>query len=432
MGRPTTSCGWFRPTTPWPRTWSTGTEKWTWRARVYRHKLDIQERLAPSDPLGPSGVLVLPDDWVRNIGHMGAIDGVLKMIRLGWRSWRRVVLLAPPRGTANRHYLTYLQEHVTVVTDPTLWASLAPLAAAFGFRVAHGLYPPGAELLYFYQAIGLIQQEWEAQSRPPLFTVSDADTKRGRDALEKMGVPRDAWFVCLHVRESGFHKAGDSRHQAHRDADVLDYLPAIRQITERGGWVVRMGDPTMTPLPPMERVIDYAHSPAKADWLDVFLCGRSRFFVGLASGLSQVAVGFGAPCVYVNWVSNVLPPYSAKDVFIPKLFRREADGRFLSFDEMFDPVYQYLNSNNYLILRRGLASAPNEPAEVRDAVLEMLDQLDGTCTYSEEDRRLQGRLDEVMVKFGHKGYCRMAKAFLQKYRRLLPEAASPPLDQAAA
>ncbi len=113
-----------------------------------------------------------------------------------------------------------------------------------------------------------------------------------------------------------------------------------------------MGDPTMTPLPEMERVVDYAHSPAKADWLDVFLCGRCRFFVGLASGLSQVAVSFGVPCVYVNWISNVLPAYSAKDVFIPKMFRSESDDRFLSFDEMFDPVYQYLNSNNYLILRR--------------------------------------------------------------------------------
>ncbi len=391
---------------------------------VYRHKLDLQERLSPSDPLGPSGVVVLPDDWVRNIGHMGAIDSILKMIRLGWRSWRRVVLLAPPKGTANRYYLTYLREHVTVVTDPTLCASLAPLAAAFGFRVAHGLYPPGGELLYFYQAIGLIQQEWEAQTRPPLFQVSEADERRGRDALEKMGLPRDAWFVCLHVRESGFHKAGDSKHQSHRDADVLDYLPAIRLITGRGGWVFRMGDPTMKPLPPMERVIDYAHSPAKANWLDVFLCGRCRFFVGLASGLSQLAVGFGVPCVYVNWISNVLPPFSARDVFIPKMFRRAADGQFLSFVEMFDPFYQYLNSNNYLILRRGLASVPNEPADVRDAVLEMLDQLDGTCAYSEEDRRLQARLDEVMARFRHKGYCRMARAFLQKHRRLLPEASS--------
>ena len=98
-----------------------------------------------------------------------------------------------------------------------------------------------------------------------------------------------------------------------------------------------MGDPTMPPLPWMEHAIDYAHSPAKADWLDVFLCGRCRFFVGLASGLSQVAVRLGVPCVYVNWISNVLPAYSAKDVFIPKLFRSGSDDRFLTFAEIYAP-----------------------------------------------------------------------------------------------
>ena len=81
-----------------------------------------------------------------------------------------------------------------------------------------------------------------------------------------------------------------------------------------------MGDPSMTPLPQMDNVLDYAHSQAKSDWMDVFLCGRCRFFIGLASGLSQVAARFGVPCVYVNWISNVLPAFSGRDLYIPKLF----------------------------------------------------------------------------------------------------------------
>ena len=247
-----------------------------------------------------------------------------------------------------------------------------------------------------------------------------------------MGVPRDAWFVCLHVRGSSFHKAGDSKHQAHRDADILSYQIAIREITGRGGWVFRMGDPTMPPLPEMERVIDYAHSPAKADWLDVFLCGRCRLFVGLASGLSQVAVSFGVPCVYVNWISNVLPAYSARDVFIPKLFRSGSDDRILTFAEMYAPAMLNLNCNNYLLLQHGLEVVDNEPTEIRDAVLEMLDQLDGTCEYSEEDRRLQERFNQVLEAFGHKGYCRMARAFLRERSGLLPDAATPTLHVPAA
>ncbi len=387
--------------------------------QVYRAKLDLQRRLAPSSPYDPSQVLLLPDDWVRNIGHMATIDALLKMKELGWRSWRSVVLLAPPRGTANRHYLNCLERRLTVVTDPGLCESFGPLAEAFGFRVAHALYTPGSGLLYFLQALGVIQQEWEAQGRPPLLTLSDFDRQRGRRVLQDLGLPADAWFVCLHVRDGGYHEAEGSRHQSHRNANALDYRAALREITGRGGWVVRMGDPRMKPLPATDGVIDYAHSPAKSDWMDVYLCGQCRFFLGLASGLSNVAFSFGAPCVYVNWISNVLPPFSTRDLFIPKLFRSEADGRLLSFGEMFDQEALNLNANYYLIGQKGLSFLDSDPLDIREVVREMLDQLDGRCVYSPEDLRLRGRLDAVLKEKGHQGYCRMGKAFLQKYRGLL-------------
>ena len=386
---------------------------------IYRTRLDLQQVFAAGEPRDALGVLVLPDDWVRNIGHIGTIDAVLKLNHLGWRSWQRVLVLAPPKGVANRHYLSYLDGHVTVVTDPALCESLAPRAATFGFRVSHSLYPPGSDLRYFFEARGLIQQQWEAEGRPPLLALSDADRGRGRAALEELGVPRGAWFVCLHVRESGFHESDGGLHQAHRNADVRDYLPAIRLIAEQGGWVVRVGDTSMTPLPETDHVIDYARSAAKSEWMDVFLCGECRLFIGLASGLSQVAASFGAPCLYVNWISNVLPPFSARDLYIPKLFRRRLDGRLLSFGEMYDPHYLYLNSSNYLIPRAGLGPVNNEPSEIRDAVLEMLGRLEGRDGDAPDDLGRRRRLDEILQGFGHSGYCRMGRAFLSKYSRLL-------------
>ena len=93
-------------------------------------------------------------------------------------------------------------------------------------------------------------------------------------------MPPDAWFVALHVRESGFWKSLDTKFPNNRSADIATYLPAIREITRRGGWVIRVGDAEMGALPPMEHVIDYAHSPAKSDWMDVFLYGGCRFFIG--------------------------------------------------------------------------------------------------------------------------------------------------------
>ena len=66
-------------------------------------------------------------------------------------------------------------------------------------------------------------------------------------------------------------------------ADIGTYLPAIKTVVAHGGWVFRMGNPTMKPLPAMEHVIDYAYSDVRSDWMDVFLCSQCRFMIGTAA-----------------------------------------------------------------------------------------------------------------------------------------------------
>ena len=78
--------------------------------------------------------------------------------------------------------------------------------------------------------------------------------------------------MVLHVREPGYR--GESRENTTenwRNANPLDYLKAIKAVTNAGGWVFRMGDSSMTPLPSMPQVIDYAHHEIQSDWMDVFL-----------------------------------------------------------------------------------------------------------------------------------------------------------------
>lgn len=43
------------------------------------------------------------------------------------------------------------------------------------------------------------------------------------------------WYVCLHVREPSHYLEIEGTGQTHRNADIANYLDAIRYITERGG-----------------------------------------------------------------------------------------------------------------------------------------------------------------------------------------------------
>ena len=104
--------------------------------------------------------------------------------------------------------------------------------------------------------------------------------------------PATAGSSRLHVREG----VGASR----RDGNIADYLPAIRRIAQAGGWVVRIGDPSMTKMTDVPNLIDCAHKPRR-DWLDVYALGAARFMIGTNSGPVFVAGTFGVPALLSNW-----------------------------------------------------------------------------------------------------------------------------------
>jgi len=122
-----------------------------------------------------------------------------------------------------------------------------------------------------------VQSRWA--DRAPLFRLSEAEIARGEGQLRILGIPEGAWFVCVHSREGGY-SPGDEWQHSFRNANISDYTDAMRAIVARGGWCVRVGDPTMRPLDPMAGVVDYARSSSKSDWMDLFLCARCRFFLG--------------------------------------------------------------------------------------------------------------------------------------------------------
>lgn len=391
-------------------------------AVVYARRDDLCRRYERWMASVPARTQYLSADWVRNIGHIALIDFWVKMQHLGWVGASRIVLHAPPRATANRAYTDYFRPFVKVVADPGPGGATRHLAAALGTRVASLLHLPSDDTRYFLEAMGAVQEEWERQGRGPLLRLSSEDEEFGRATLRQMGVPDGAWFVSLHVRSPGFHREGEARYQTHRNADVATYLPAIQEVVRRGGWVVRIGDASMPRLGPLPGVVDYATGPHKTERMDVFLGAACRFFVGVASGFSHLPTTFGAPCLLTNWVSNALPVYSRRDLFIPKLVRSQVGGRVLNFDEWLTPANRARYVLGTEMDKAGLGAIDNTPEELREAVAEMIDQLDGSAAYeAEDDRRLQA-FEHLARRHGLVGFARVGRSFLRRHAHLLPGA----------
>jgi putative glycosyltransferase (TIGR04372 family) len=235
--------------------------------------------------------------------------------------------------------------------------------------------------------------------------------------LRDLGVPEDGWHVCLHVRSSGFY-AHHRERMSCLNADIASYIPAIREIVARGGTVLRMGDPSMPPLRKMRGVIDYAHSPQRIDWLDVYLCATARFFIGTSSGLGYVPALFDIPGVFTNWFPVGTRPWRARDMYIPKLHRERATGRVVPFSLSLAPPLGYVHVPRRLHAM-GMELVDNTPEEITEIVLEMLQELEGGVRVSPDNRAKAATFDEIATATGCSGKSRPGAGFLNRHADLL-------------
>lgn len=211
----------------------------------------------------------------------------------------------------------------------------------------------------------------------------------------EMGIPEGAWFVGLHVREGGFY--GDHAASACRNASIANYLPLIREVTARGGWVVRLGDKSMTPLPPLERVIDYPHTRFKSDLMDLYLLSECRCYVGMSSGILDTAFLFQRPMLITNMTNmSFVYPRRPADRGVPKHVFSKSEGRFLSLREVLDNSWE---GQHFIELGGDFEMFEDSPEELREAMVEFLAANEGPAP---APTPLQAEADRLRVAVGRR------------------------------
>lgn len=204
---------------------------------------------------------------------------------------------------------------------------------------------------------------------------------------EKIGLPSDAWYVCLHVRESGFHNDKASE----RNASIANYIPAIKEITDRGGWVVRLGDPTMKKLPTLNQVIDYPFTSAKSPEMDMLLISGCSLYIGMTSGIYDLAILFGRPIILTNMSSWLfgLPPKKV-DVCLLKHIYSKKHKRFLSVKEWLMEPWESMSyrtiGDNYILYE-------NSKEEIHLAVKEYFNRCENWSPSSLQELFQANRID---------------------------------------
>ena len=391
--------------------------------KLYKIVYEVQKNRSERKGSDKLNLRFLSPHWASRIGHLAFIDYYIKMGILGWRPLQHTILLASSETVSsnplipivpNSWLLNYWRNYIEIVTEPELIEVLYPIAS--NLQDHFNVWVVNDEVMEVEDAISKIQKQWEFEGRQPLLHLSDADHEWGWKNLKRLGMNQNSWFVCLQVRDSGYW---GENYTNYRNADINTYLLAIQSIVEQGGWVIRMGDPTMKPLPSIPHVIDYAHSKTKSDRMDVFLCVSCRFFIGTCSGLSFLPSCFGVPVAMTNLVLMRTRMFSNRDIYIPKMYWSISDEQYVSFAEAMAPPLGHAYSEQGLS-QLGIKLVNNTPDEINDLVLEMLDRLNSTVIYTKEDNLLQAKFDKLADTFKCFGFSRIGRDFLRKYAKLLP------------
>jgi putative glycosyltransferase (TIGR04372 family) len=228
----------------------------------------------------------------------------------------------------------------------------------------------GPERYYFRRR--LLRKRVETHLRP------EAE-KTARAAARAHGIAADARIVCIHARESGYKQGRemqDSKPETGRDdgarnARIESYFAACDYLVGMGYTVVRLGDPSMTPVS-RAGIVDLATAPARTNLLEIFLLLRAHFIIAGESGLLGVSYVTNTPLLTVNATEPISAyPIRADGLFMTKKVIDRQTGRRLSQEDLLTEAYQ-----RTLRSTRRYVYVDNTPDEIRAGVREMLGWID--------------------------------------------------------
>lgn len=383
---------------------------------MMREFLKVQAMFAKEHQLDSLNISISSDNVFNNYNVHGYLDTHIKARLLGLHPNSKILLFLKPTDiVANPVMLSYWKKYITVINDDFTIRHLTPfkkyLQEDFAFTAVINGSP-----IYIEHAKYVVQKEWEREGRKSLFELTTEDKDFGWDQLARVGVSRDTWFVSLHVRDAGYklgsHLAKDE-YDSYRNADIDNYKLAIQSIVNAGGIVIRVGDPKMKNIPAMKGVFDYSHSDIRSNRMDIFLFSQCRFFVGVSSGPILNPILFGVPTIMTNFMPISGRPHASNCLFIPKYLWLRNEKRYASYSEILSSeLGRMFTSHGYE--EKDIEIIENSPEEINDVVIEMLEQLAGTVTYSQEDEDRQDKLRELYRKYsGYGDLGRIGKEFIK-------------------
>ena len=228
---------------------------------------------------------------------------------------------------------------------------------------------------------------------------------KGKKTLEKFGLPKDAKFVCLIVRDRGYlsrdsEYANSARWDYHdyRNGDIDKYVLASEELASRGYYVFRVGTHVEKPLKSKNiKIIDYANSELRSDFMDIYLGAKCSFCVSTATGFDGIPVMFRKPIASIVVPLGSILIDSKKNLSLTKHHINKITKKELSISEIFSSNVA-LSFKTEEFKNNNVVLQENTPEEIRDLVIEMDERINKHWKETDEDILLQENFWSIFKK----------------------------------
>ena len=341
-----------------------------------------------------SRVIPIGCGWIitPRIGHMAANFELLytKILVAQAQGGKRGITIWVPsqEHVCNRFLFKLIKRHVFVVPR-WLWIVVHRLNLKF----------PGGSIIDLDSGTDRDINNL-LDSTVPSLRFSDREIRRGLRFLSNIGLPEGAPFVCLNVRDSSYlsktYPQGEWSYHDYRDSSIENYLLAANALTERGYYVFRMGAIVESPMPtsnPM--IIDYASNGMRSEFLDIFLGAHCAFCISSGTGFDAIPYMFRRPIAYVNIVPvGICMTFSNRFILLFKDHYDISTGLRMSLRSIFSADVAF-SMNTLDFRQKNIELRQNSSSQIQEAVVEMMDSLEGNLVDTKSSQAAQLRFREL-------------------------------------
>jgi putative glycosyltransferase (TIGR04372 family) len=331
----------------------------------------------------------------------------------------RFVILIEKNKVVNNYILLKLKSKFAVIDNHLIVKAMYPLKNHPLVSTNSNLFKP-----YVIQPEKLFVNIDRRESGYKFFEISQSESKDRIKLLDKLGIPFDSWYVCLHVRESGYAPSHvDKDHwdaiNSCRNSTLSNTYSAVKFIQDMGGYVVRVGTHVVQKPSVDSNIIDYSLSGFQNDKNDYLLMTGPKFILGSSSGLMAISGAQGVPML----LCNIVPlgggkQWGLRDLSMPKLYYSTTLQRYLHFREIFASGLANLNRCQMFDVNK-INLIENSSEEILQATIELYLRINNN--FFDESSDLLAKFNSFYSKSNYSYYStsKVPSFWLKSHRSLI-------------